>query len=145
MFCDIFCLKINAKTFRSKSMYEGSIIILILSRINPIHRIDRHFFKIYSHTVLPYTPRTSQRSFPVSLPVKILKQLLPSSILAKGPAHLILFNLITLVILGECYKTRCSSCDTLTWHQIYCVFTYIYSLLIEKDLCDCQNISVKLL
>jgi SRP40, C-terminal domain. len=25
------------------------------------------------------------------------------------------------------------------------VFTYIYSLLIEKDICDCQNVSIKLL
>ena len=24
------------------------------------------------------------------------------------------------------------------------VFTYIYSLLIEKDICDCQNVSIKL-
>ena len=29
--------------------------------------------------------------------------------------------------------------------QKYCVFTYIYSLLIEKDTYDCQNISVKFL
>jgi hypothetical protein len=39
----------------------------------------------------------------------------------------------------------------LWWHSsesvcgtIYCVFTYIYSLLIEPDICDHQNISVKL-
>ena len=30
------------------------------------------------------------------------------------------------------------------WHLLYCVFTYIYSLLIEKDICDRQNISIKL-
>jgi len=24
------------------------------------------------------------------------------------------------------------------------MYTYIYSLLIEKDICDCQNVSVKL-
>jgi hypothetical protein len=29
------------------------------------------------------------------------------------------------------------------WYCLYCVFTYIYSLLIERDICDCQNISVK--
>ena len=28
--------------------------------------------------------------------------------------------------------------------HLYCVFTCIYSLLIEKDICDCQNISIKL-
>ena len=31
-----------------------------------------------------------------------------------------------------------------TWHHLYCVFTYI-SLLIEKDLCECQNVSAKFL
>ena len=33
---------------------------------------------------------------------------------------------------------------TLTWRRLYHVFTYIYSLLIEKYICDCQNISIKL-
>ena len=27
--------------------------------------------------------------------------------------------------------------------HLYCVFTYIYSLLIEKYLCECRNVSVK--
>jgi hypothetical protein len=31
------------------------------------------------------------------------------------------------------------------WNHLYNVFTYIYSLMIEKDICDCQNISIKLL
>ena len=42
--------------------------------------------------------------FPVGLPVKILKALLPSYILATCPAHLNLLDLITLTILGERYK-----------------------------------------
>ena len=42
--------------------------------------------------------------FHVGLPVKILKALLPSSILATCPAHLNLMDLITLTILGERYK-----------------------------------------
>ena len=28
------------------------------------------------------------------------------------------------------------------WCHLYCVFTYIYSLLIEKDICNCQNVSL---
>jgi hypothetical protein len=32
----------------------------------------------------------------------------------------------------------------LTWRDLYHVFTYIYSLLIKKDICDCWNISIKL-
>ena len=42
--------------------------------------------------------------FPVGLPVKILKVLLLSSILATCPAHHNLLDLITLTILGERYK-----------------------------------------
>ena len=42
--------------------------------------------------------------FPVGLAVKILKALLPSSILAIYPDHLNLLDLITLSILGERYK-----------------------------------------
>ena len=30
-----------------------------------------------------------------------------------------------------------------TWPNIYCVFTYIYSHLIDRDLCESQNVSVK--
>ena len=42
--------------------------------------------------------------FPVGLLDKILKALVPSSILATCPAHLNLLDLITLTILGERYK-----------------------------------------
>ena len=43
--------------------------------------------------------------FPVGLALKILKALLPSSILATYPAHLNLLDLITLTnILGDRYK-----------------------------------------
>ena len=33
---------------------------------------------------------------------------------------------------------------TLTWHRIYHVFTYSCFFLIEKDICNRQNISIKL-
>ena len=32
-----------------------------------------------------------------------------------------------------------------TWHHLYHVFPYIYSLQIKKDICDRRNISIKLL
>jgi len=41
--------------------------------------------------------------FPIGFPVKIMKELLFSSILAAGPAHLNLLDLITLAILSERY------------------------------------------
>ena len=42
--------------------------------------------------------------FSLDLPVKILKSLLPSSILATWSAHINLLGLITLTLLGERYK-----------------------------------------
>ena len=42
--------------------------------------------------------------FFVGLPVKMLKGLLPSFILATCPVHLNLLDLITLTILGERYR-----------------------------------------
>ena len=42
--------------------------------------------------------------FPIGLPDKILKAVLPSSILATCPAHRNLLDLITLNVLGERYK-----------------------------------------
>ena len=67
------------------------------------------FFKIYSNIVLPSTPRTSWRYLSYRLPVKILKALLPSSLLATWPAYLNLLDLVTLTILGEWYKLWSSS------------------------------------
>ena len=79
---------------------KGPPIIPILSRINPIPRIDIYFFKVLSNIVLP-----SCLGLPKGLfPVKILNALLPSSILATCTAHLNLLDLITLAILGERYK-----------------------------------------
>ena len=73
-------------------------------RINPTTRIDTYLFKVHSNIVFPSTLGLPKGLFPVGLPVKILKDLLPSPILATCPAHLNLLDLITLTILGERYK-----------------------------------------
>ena len=69
-------------------IHKGSPIIPILSRINPIPRIDTYLFKVHSNIVLQLRLGLPKGLFPVGLPVKILKELLPSSILATWPAHL---------------------------------------------------------
>ena len=81
-------------------------MIPILNRINSIPRIDTYFFKIH------YNLRFLRLGLPEGLfhvAIKILRALLPSSILATWPAHLDLLDLITLTILGERYKLWTSS------------------------------------
>ena len=73
------------------------------SRFNPFPRIDTYLFKILilsSHLRLGH----SKSIFPVGVPLKMLKAVPPSSILATWSAHLNLLDLITLPILGERYK-----------------------------------------
>ena len=79
-------------------IHKGPPIIPNLSLINPI------FFKIYSNIILPSTPSLPKDLFPAGVPVKILKALLPFSILATLPVLLRLLDLITLTMLGERYK-----------------------------------------
>ena len=61
----------------------NAAIIPILSRINPIPRIDNYSFKIRSKIDLPSALSLPKGLFLVGLPVKIFKALLPSSILTK--------------------------------------------------------------
>ena len=57
--------------------------------------------------------------FPVGVPVKILKALLPSSILAIWPAHLNLPDLITQRMLGE----RCQLWSSSLWSLLHFPFS----------------------
>ena len=74
----------------------------ILNRINQIPRIDTHLFKTYSNIAFPiYSWAFLIYLFPVGLPAKILKALVPSSILVTYPTHPFLLDLI-LNIIHEC-------------------------------------------
>jgi hypothetical protein len=84
--------------------FKASPIIPILSRINPVPRIDSYFFKVDSNIVLGLPTSL----FSVGLPDINFKALLPCSILATLPAHLHLLDLIILPILDVRYKL-CSS------------------------------------
>ena len=82
----------------------GSPITLILSRMIPIP----HILLILWRDILIFSshPRLSLYKGlpPAGLPVKNLKELQPSSILAIWPAHLNHLELITLAILHERYQ-----------------------------------------
>ena len=69
-------------------IHKGSQIIPILSRINPIPRIDTYLFKVHSNIVFPLRLGLPKGLFSVGVPVKILKALLSSSILTTLPANL---------------------------------------------------------
>ena len=76
-------------------------IVPILSRINPIPRTDTYFLRsiliLSTHLQLGLL----KYLFPVGISTKILKALLPSSILATCPAHPNLLDLVILTISGE--------------------------------------------
>ena len=85
-------------------IHKGSPIIPILSQSTQLLALTL----IYPRSILILSSHLRlglpKGLFPVGLPFKILKALLPSSILATCPAHLNLLDLITLTILGERYK-----------------------------------------
>jgi hypothetical protein len=97
----------------------------ILSRLNLILRNVIYFFEI--NFILPSHLCLSlpKGLLPVGLRVKILKEVLASSILATQPDHLTLPDLITLFILGERYKLR--SCSL--WSLLHSPFS---SLLVPN-------------
>ena len=76
--------------------------------MNPIPCIDTYFLNILilSSKVCLGLPRSF---ISVGFPVKVLKALLHSSILATGPAHINILDLSTLTILIERYTLSCSS------------------------------------
>ena len=77
-----------------------SQVIPMFSRINTITGIDNYLFEIYSK----YVPHL-RLDLPTGLfPVKILKTLLVSSILATFSAYFNHRDLITLAILTERHK-----------------------------------------
>ena len=87
-------------------IHKSSPGIHILSRINTIPSICLRFILILSSHLHLGHPKGL---IPTGVPVKILKALLPSSILATWPVYLNLLDIITLTILGERYKLWSSS------------------------------------
>ena len=73
--------------YGTRGFHKGSPIIPILSRINPIPRIDAYLFKVHYNIVLPSTLRSPRGIFPVSLPI-IKSTLLPTFILATCTTNL---------------------------------------------------------
>ena len=109
----------------------------ILSRVNPIPRIDTYFLR--SILISPSHLRLGHPKgiFPVGVPVKILRALLPSSILATWPAYLNLLDLITLTILAEPYTLWSSS----LWSHLHSPLVSFQIVSFTKLICY-RNVSV---
>jgi hypothetical protein len=79
----------------------------ILNRINPVHTFIPCYFKIHFNLNPPSVPYVSRVSFLSCTQTKIVYEFPIPRML--WPAHLILFDLITLTVLGkECKSWSCS-------------------------------------
>ena len=76
---------------------------------NPVHITTSHLLEIHPNIIHPSTPRPPQWSLSLWFPHQDPIHPPSSPIRATCPAHLILFDFITLTILGEVYKSFSSS------------------------------------
>ena len=77
----------------------------ILGQPNPVHIPTSHLLEIHPNIIHPSTPRSPQWSLSLRFPTKTLYTPLSSPICATCPAHLILLDFITRIILGEEYRS----------------------------------------
>ena len=89
--------------------HKRSPPVSILGQPNPVHIHTSHLLEIRSNIIHPSTPRSPQWSHFLWFPHQDPIHPLSSPILATCPAHLILLDFFTRTILGEEYRSFCSS------------------------------------
>ena len=84
-------------------------LVSILGQPNPVHIPTSHLMEIHPNIIHPSTPRSTQWSPSLRFPYQDPIHPLSSPIRATCPAHLILLDFITRIILGVHYKSFSSS------------------------------------
>ena len=78
----------------------------------------------------------------LSLPINLLYSLYTALVLISDDFHSIFPPYPQSSPFPVSHPLWWHSSNSITWRHCYRVFIYIYSLLIEKNICDCQNISI---
>ena len=107
----------------TNAMDDGTRRIMELSWVEWTQFFVLMPISLRSILILPYRlclglPKVS---FPIGLPVKILKAVLPFSILTASPVHINLLYPITVIILSERYKLWISS----FWSLLYSPLSFL--------------------
>ena len=89
-------------------IYTFSPTVPVLSHINPVHTPLSHCLKIHLNIILPSIPGSSKWSLSLGFPHQNPVYISPRPYTCFMPAHLILLDMITRIILNEGYRSLSS-------------------------------------